>query len=64
MGHSANTVYADDRAAYSFKNQQFITRGARADRGSYFVTTYIKTYDMKRKRRELKKKRKKRRRFK
>jgi len=26
-----------------FLNQQFITRGARADRGSYFVTTYIQT---------------------
>ena len=26
-----------------FLNQQFITQGARADRGSYFVTTYIQT---------------------
>ena len=48
-----------------FLNQQFITRGARADRGSYSVTTYIQTEatwkrkkKKKRKRREMKRKRK------
>ena len=30
--------------SHFFLNQQFITRGARAGRGSYFVTTYIKTH--------------------
>ena len=28
---------------FFFLYQQFITRGAKADRGSYFVTTYMKT---------------------
>ena len=32
-----------DSAIFFFLNQQFITRGARADRGSCFVTTYIQT---------------------
>ena len=28
---------------FLFFNQQFITRGAKAVRGSYFITTYIRT---------------------
>ena len=38
---------------FLFLNQQFITRSARADRGSYFVTTLNRT-----KQKEMKKKKK------
>ena len=39
-----------------FLNQQFITQGARADRGSYFVTTYktTKQHDIEKKRNKKK----------
>ena len=41
---------------FIIKNQQFITRSARADRGSYFVTTLIRTKRGERERKEKKRK--------
>ena len=58
--------YRGNIITFFFLNQQFITRGSMADRGSYFVTTYIKAQttcgekkEKEKKGKEKKKKRKK-----
>jgi len=57
-------IVNDGLGFFFFLNQQFITRGAPADHGSYFVTTYIKTESTCEKKKKKKKKRKRKKKFK
>jgi len=46
---------------YFFYNQQFITQSAKADRGSYFVTTLYRTKEEEKEKEKKKRRRKEKR---